>query len=49
MMGDEKGFEISRLLYEIEKIDTNQFSNYTKEEAIAFAKMFNVKKDAYNN
>jgi DNA-directed RNA polymerase subunit F len=40
MMGGEKGFEISRLLEEINKIDTNQFSNYTKEEALAFAKIF---------
>jgi succinate dehydrogenase/fumarate reductase flavoprotein subunit len=40
MMGREKGFEISRLLKEINKIDTDQFSNYTKEEALAFAKMF---------
>ena len=40
MMGGENGFEISRLLEEIEKIDTDQFSSYTKEEALAFAKMF---------
>jgi hypothetical protein len=39
-MGGEKGFEISRLLEEINKIDTDQFSSYTKEEALAFAKMF---------
>ena len=40
MMGGEKYFEISQLLEEIDKLDTQQFSNYTKEEALAFAKMF---------
>ena len=48
MMGGEKGFEISRLLKDINKIDTDQFSSYTKEEALAFAKMFSCPEGKYN-
>ena len=42
MFGEKDSFTISKLLSQINKLDNEQFSDYTLQEALAFAKMFRV-------
>jgi len=42
MFGEKDSFTISQLLNQINKLDKEQYSNYTPQEALAFAKMFSM-------
>jgi hypothetical protein len=38
----ESGFETEQMSKEVEKMDTQLFSNYSPQQALAFANRFNV-------
>jgi len=42
MFGEKDSFKIKQLRDQINKLDNEQSSNYTPQEALAFAKMFSV-------